>query len=62
VIGNTLKHIPVVNGSDFITKDLDHLANENNVNLNFSRPEQPMDKSYVVLFNGSFRDDCLNVN
>ena len=62
MIGISPKRIQVVYQSEFTTKDLDIWANENNINLAFSRAEQPMYKSYIELFNGSFRYDCLNLN
>ena len=30
--------------------------------LDFSRPGRPVDNAYIESFNGSFRDECLNVN
>ena len=35
---------------------------ENNVTLDSSRPGKPTDNQYIESFNGSFRDECLNVN
>jgi putative transposase len=32
------------------------------VTLDFSRPGKPTDNAYVESFNGSLRDECLNVN
>ena len=54
--------IQVDNGSEFISKVLDRWAYENNVTLNFSRPGKPTDNLFIKSFNGSFRDECLNVN
>ena len=56
------KRIQVDNGSEFISKDLDHWAFEKKVTLDFSRPGKPTDNPYIESFNGSFRDDCLNIN
>lgn len=56
------KRIQVDNGSEFISKDLDRWAYENHVTLDFSRPGKPTDNPYIESFNGSFRDECLNVN
>lgn len=50
------------NGSEFISKVLDKWAYENGVTLDFSRPGKPMDNAMIESFNGSFRDECLNVN
>lgn len=56
------ERIQVDNGSEFISKDFDKWAYENNVTLDFSRSGKPTDNAYVESFNGSFRDECLNVN
>lgn len=56
------RRIQVDNGSEFISKDFDKWAYENNVTLDFSRPGKPTDNAFIESFNGSFRDECLNVN
>lgn len=56
------KRIQVDNGSEFISKVLDKWAYENEVTLDFSRPGKPTDNAFIESFNGSFRDECLNVN
>ena len=56
------KRIQVDNGSEFISKVLDKWAYENEVTLDFSRPGKPTDNPFIESFNGSFRDECLNVN
>lgn len=56
------KRIQVDNGSEFISKEVDRWAYENNVILDFSRPGKPTDNPFIESFNGSFRDECLNVN
>jgi putative transposase len=56
------KRIQVDNGSEFISKEFDRWAYENNVTLDFSRPGKPTDNPFIESFNGSFRDECLNVN
>lgn len=30
--------------------------------MDFSRPGKPMDNAMIESFNGTFRDECLNVN
>jgi putative transposase len=52
----------VDNGPEFVSRELDHWAYENKVILDFSRPGKPQDNAMVESFNGSFRDECLNVN
>lgn len=56
------QRIHVDNGSEFISKTLDKWAYENKVILAFSRPGKPTDNPFIESFNGSFRDECLNVN
>ena len=56
------QRIKVDNGSEFISKALDKWAYENKVALDFSRPGKPTDNAFIESFNGSFRDECLNVN
>lgn len=62
---NDIRGVPqqifVDNGSEFISKALDKWAYENKVTLAFSRPGKPTDNAYIESFNGSFRDECLNV-
>ena len=60
--GAVPQRIKVDNGSEFISKALDKWAYENNVALDFSRPGKPTDNAFIESFNGSFRDECLNVN
>lgn len=56
------KQIFLDNGSEFISKALDKWAYENQVALAFSRPGKRTDNAYIESFNGSFRDECLNVH
>lgn len=50
------------NGSEFISKALDRWAYDNGVTLDFSRPGTPTDNPFIESFNGSFRDECLNIH
>ncbi len=50
------------NGSEFISKALDKWAYDHGVTMDFSRPGKPTDNAMIESFNGSFRDECLNVN
>jgi putative transposase len=56
------QRIKLDNGSKFISKALDKWACQNKVVLDFSRPGKPTDNAFIESFNGSFRDECLNVN
>ena len=50
------------NGPEFISKALDKWAYERKIELEFSRPGKPTDNAFIESFNGSLRDECLNVN
>ncbi|RYE52102.1 MAG: transposase [Sphingobacteriales bacterium] len=41
---------------------MDRWAYDNDVILDYSRPGTPTDNPFIESFNGSFRDECLNVN
>jgi transposase InsO family protein len=41
---------------------LRNISYENKVTLDFSRPGKLTDNAYIESFNGSLRDECLNVN
>jgi putative transposase len=56
------RSIRVENGSEFVSKAVDQWAYANKVSLDFSRPGKPIDNAFAESFNGSFRDECLNVN
>jgi putative transposase len=60
--GITPGRIQVDNGSEFISKALDRWAYDHEVTLDFSRPGKPTDNPYIESFNGSLRDECLNVH
>lgn len=56
------KKIKVDNGPEFISRSLDAWAYLNNVQLDYSRPGKPTNNAHIESFNGSLRDECLNVN
>lgn len=56
------KTIRVVNGPEFISRNLDLWAYTNNVTLDFSRPGKPTDNSFVEAFNGKVRAECIDQN
>ncbi|QNM97637.1 IS3 family transposase [Chitinimonas koreensis] len=58
----TPRRIRVDNGSEFISVALDQWAYEHGVTLDFSRPGKPTDNAFIESFNGSLRDECLNVH
>lgn len=59
---STPQRIQVDNGSEFISKALDQWAYEHSVTLDFSHPGKPTDNPFIESFNGSFRDECLNLH
>ena len=56
------KRIYCDNGSEFAGRLVDLWAYANQVTLEFSRPGKPTDNAYIESFNGSLRDECLNVH
>ena len=56
------KRIKVDNGPEFISRALDTWAYLNKVSFDYSRPGKPTDNAHIESFNGSFRDECLNIN
>lgn len=52
----------VDNGSEFTGRMMDLWAHHHRVQLDFSRPGKPTDNAFIETFNGSFRDECLNVH
>lgn len=56
------KKIKVDNGPEFISRALDAWAYLNKVQLEYSRPGKPTDNPHIESFNGSLRDECLNIH
>ena len=56
------KAIRVDQGSEFVFRDLDLWAYQNNVVLDFSQPGKPTDNAFTEAFNGRFRAVCLNAH
>ena len=54
------KKIRVDNGTEFTSKALDHWANWNHVELDYSRPGKPADNAFIEAFNGTLRRECLS--
>lgn len=52
----------VDNGSGFSGLLLDLWAYHRQTKIDFSRPGKPTDNSFIETFNGSFRDECLNLH
>jgi putative transposase len=56
------QYLFVDNGSELGGRLLDLWAFHNQVRIDFSRPGKPTDNGRVESFNGSFRDECLNLH
>ncbi len=56
------KRVFVDNGSEFSGRLLDLWAYHHGVQVDFSRPGKPTDNCFIETFNGSLRDECLNVH
>lgn len=52
----------VDNGTEFAGQIVDLWAYHHKVRMDFSRPGTPTDNAHIESFNGSFRDECLNLN
>jgi len=60
--GQTPRFLFCDNGSEFSGQAMDLWAYQNGVKIDFSRPGKPTDNAFVESFNGTFRDECLNVH
>lgn len=60
--GRKPQYLFVDNGSEFSGRLLDLWAYRHQVRIDFSRPGKPTDNGHVESFNGSLRDECLNVH
>lgn len=55
--------MPVVdNGGERSGQLLDLWAYHHKAKIDFSRPGKPTDNCFIETFNGSLRDECLNVH
>lgn len=50
------------NGPEMISLVLDQWAYENKVKLHFIEPGKPTQNAFIESFNGTFRDECLNMH
>lgn len=56
------KRIHCDNGSEFAGRLVDLWAYANGVVMEYSRPGKPTDNAWIESFNGTLRDECLNVH
>ena len=50
------------NGSEFTTRAFDAWAYARGVQLEYIQPGKPTQNAFIESFNGTFRDDCLNLH
>lgn len=50
------------NGAEFTGQLVDLWAYHNGTRIDFSRPGKPTDNAHIETFNGSLRDECLNIH
>ena len=50
------------NGGEFTSRVMDQWAWLNGVQLDFSRPDKPVDNAIIDSFNGRVRQECLNLH
>ena len=53
---------PMCYGAEFIRQLVDLWAYHHKVRIDFSRPGKPTDNAFIETFNGSLRDECLNLH
>ncbi|SDZ82564.1 putative transposase [Nitrosospira multiformis] len=56
------QYLFVDNGAEFSGQLLDLWAYHHQARIDFSRPGKPTDNCHIETFNGSFRDECLNLH
>ena len=50
------------NGSEFTSRAFDACAYARGVKIDYIQPGKPMQNGFIESFNGSFRDECLNLH
>lgn len=56
------EYIQCDNGPEFRSQELDKWCYENSIKIIFIRPGKPADNCHIESFNGTFRNECLNVH
>ena len=56
------KYLFADNGAEFTEQLVDLWAYHHGTRIDFSRPGKPTDNAFIESFNGSLRDECLNVH
>ena len=60
--GDSRRQSVSIQGTEFVSRDLDLWAYQRGVTLDFSRPGKPTDNAFIEAFNGRFRAECLNAH
>lgn len=56
------KYLYADNGAEFTGHLVDLWAYHHGTRIDFSRPGKPTDNAFIETFNGSLRDECLNIH
>ena len=56
------KYLFADNGAEFTGQLVDLWAYHHGTRIDFSRPGKPTDNAFIETFNGSLRDECLNIH
>jgi putative transposase len=56
------KYLFADNGAEFTGQLVDLWAYQHAIRIDFSRPGKPTDNAFIETFNGSLRDECLNIH
>ena len=56
------KQVRADNGSEFTGRMMDLWTYHHGVRIDFSRPGKPTDNAFIETFNGTLRDECLNLH
>lgn len=56
------EYIQCDNGPEFRSQELDKWCYENGIKIIYIRPGKPSDNCHIESFNGTFRNECLNVH
>ena len=57
-----LRYLLADNGAEFTSQVVDLWAYHHGVRIDFSRRGKPTDNAFIETFNGTLRDECLNLH
>lgn len=61
-LGGAPKYLLEDNGAEFTGQLIDLWAYHHGTWIDFSRPGKPTDNAFIETFNGTLRDECLNIH